>query len=171
MAHRIQRGAILVICMGEQLHRLDIGDRVDDLPGDHRARRRAPLGASTDMRQKQPDKPDIKRKPNRQHHHPPQINRRQDREGPDDRREREDCRVVDLGDRVCDRPRRLHLLLRNPPGKVIVEIGDRLPHRPAMQPREDLRQQCRRHQKVRRRGGQPERQGPQHDVKQQNPYQ
>ena len=41
--------------------------------------------------------------------------------------------LIDLGRHIGDGAGRLHLLLRDAPGEVVVEEGDRLPQRPAVQ--------------------------------------
>ena len=81
--HRAQRGAILVIGMGEQLDRLDVGDRVDDLARYHRTRARPLTGAFADTRQEPADQQEIGRQPDDKDQRDPRINRQKQEHRPD----------------------------------------------------------------------------------------
>ena len=151
--------------MGEKLHRLDVGDRVDDLARDHRPGRGTGLGPTPDMRQEGPDQKQIEHQPQRQGERAPSVYSGQKHHRSDDRGEREEHRADDFGHDIGHRPGSLHLLLRDAPGEIIVEEGDRMAHRPAMQPRQHLRHHIRRHQHVRRPGRKPKGPRPDHQIK------
>ncbi|MPL60848.1 hypothetical protein SDC9_06410 [bioreactor metagenome] len=164
--HRAKRGAVLVLGMGEQLHRLDVGDGVDDLPGDHRPRRGPRLRPAAHMRQEAADQRQIGDQPDGQRQRPPDVDARQQHHRTDDRGKGEEHRADHLGDGVGDGAGGLHLLLRDAAGKIVVEEGDGLAHRPAVQPRQHERHHVRPDQHVRRPGGEPEGGRPDHQVEQ-----
>ena len=134
--HRIGGGAVLECVMGEQFDRLDIGDRIDDLPRHHRAFRGTRLRPRADARHIEGDQPDISQYPERQHTRSAVINRQQQNDRPDKRGQRIGNRLDHIDHEIRRRPRALHLFLRDPPREIIVKERDRLAQRMPVQPRQ-----------------------------------
>ncbi len=147
--------------MGKKLHRLDVGDGVHDLPGHHRPRAGAGGGLATHPRQEGADEEEIGDQPDRKRQRHPDVDRQQQQDRADDRGEREGDGVDRFAGDLGHRARRLHLLLRDAAGEVVVEEGDRLAERPAVQPRQHEGQDVRLHHDRVRRGAKAEGQRPQ----------
>ena len=90
------------------------------------------------------DEPEITDHPDAQHDGNPPVNRDDKHQRGNNRRYRKHHGVQEFGDHIGQRPRRLHLFLRNPAREIIVKKRDRLPQRPAVQPRQDQHIQRRR---------------------------
>ena len=161
--HGAERRLILMRRMGEQLHRLDIGDRVDDLPRHHRPRPGPRGGPAPDARQEGADQRQIGHKPDRQRHRHPAVHRQEKRHGADDGGQREGNGVDGFAGDIGHGAGRLHLLLRDPAREIVVEEGHRLAQRPAMQARKDKGQDVRLHDDGIRRRRKPEGERAQHD--------
>ncbi len=135
--HRADGRLIFVIGVGEEFDRLDIGDRIDNLPRHPRPRRRTAFRLGANARQIVADEQKIADQPNAEHGTDPPVDRQDQQARRNDRRQRENHGVDRFDRRLGQRPRRLHLLLRDAAREIVVEKGYVLPQRPAMQARED----------------------------------
>ena len=132
--HRGDGGLILVVDMTKQLDRLDIGDGVDDLACHIGPRGGPRLGQRPHARQIPADHRRIGQRPDRQDQADPPIDGGQHQHGPRQRCNRESTGIDRLGHDVHEGGGRLHLLLRDATGEIIVEKADGMAQRPAMQP-------------------------------------
>ena len=127
IGHRIQRGAVLEGVVGEQFNGLDVGQRIDNLPGDQRPRPSARLGAHPDTRQEITQDHRIGHDPGQKNHHHTGVNQPGHRDHGKCRCGGKDTSVDHFGGNIGNAARSLHLLLRDTPGEIIVKEGDRLP--------------------------------------------
>ena len=132
--HRLQRNPVLKRGMGEKLDRFDVGDGVHHLPRHHGPTAGARRRIGPHHRDEDLDEQEIGQKPDRQSQANPQIDRKQKHHRGDHRRQSKGHGVDHFGRDIRHRPRRLHLLLCNPPSEIIVEKRQRLAQRPAVQP-------------------------------------
>ena len=135
--HSVERGALLVVGMGKELDRLDVADRVNDLPGDVGPRGRPLRRQPANTRHVVPDHPEIDRQPDNKATSDASIDGSKQQDRSDDGGKREENRLQRLHDNICQRTRRLHFLLRDTAGEIIVEKRHGLPKREAMQPLQD----------------------------------
>ena len=120
--------------MGKQLDGPHVRDRVDDLSSHSRPRRCPSFGHLSDARHEKPDHPEIGQQPKPKSDGDPTIDRAKKERRTNQRGQRKEDHVDDLGHDIGQRPRCLHLLLRDTPREIIVKERDRLPQGPAMQP-------------------------------------
>ena len=131
--HRLQRNFIFISSMSKQFNGFDIGDRINYLPGDHGAGTGSRGGIHPDPRHEKLDQPNIGHQPNRQCQCNPVIYCHQIDNRSNHRCQCEKHCVDNFGRHIRRSPCRLHLLGRDPAGKIIVEKGYRLPQGPTVQ--------------------------------------
>ena len=166
--HRRQGHAVFQRVVGEELHRPHVRDRVDHQPRGRRPCRGPRGGALAHLGQPPGDEAQIAHQPQRQKRGDLPVDGDEQRRRGDHRGEREDDGVQPLDGDVHHRPAALHFLLRDAAGEVVVEIGDRLPQRPAVQPGQRQRADIGPDHHGLHRRGRAQHQRPQHHHQQED---
>ena len=123
-AHRLKRGTIFMIGMGEQLDGFDIGDSINNLTSHCSAGSCARCRPPPDQRHKMPDHQKIGRQPAKQAGCEKKINGRQHQRSPDNGRQCKQNRMHHFNHHIGNCAGGLHFFLRNTSSKIIIKKPD-----------------------------------------------
>ncbi len=135
--HRGKGRLIFVFRGGKEFDRAHVRHGIDDLTRHHGAGGGAGLGLDADAGEEAGDEGEVEAKPDQQDGGDAPVDGEDEQQRGDEGGQREDDGVQDLDRHLCQGAGGLHLFLGDATGKVVVEEGDGLTHRPAVQAGED----------------------------------